>query len=196
MNIIIINTNCSNLFSVKTILNRLGYKSIITDDPEIINQGDKLFLPGVGNAAYAMYQLKKKKLISLITCCNQPILGICLGMQLFGSSSDEGNSIKTLNIINTPVKRIQSNTLPIPHMGWNNIIVLKEHCLFYGIKKNDYFYFAHSYAMNLCESTIAKVNYGQSFSAAIKYKNFFGVQFHPEKSSIPGQQLIKNFLEI
>lgn len=196
MNIVIINTNCANLFSVKTMLNRLGYKPTITDDPKIISQADKLFLPGVGSAISVMYQLEKKKLISLITCCNQPILGICLGMQLFGSSSDEGNNVKTLNIIQVPVKRIQSDTLPIPHMGWNNIIILKEHFLFYGIKKNHYFYFAHSYAMGLCESTIAQVNYGQSFSAVIKHKNFFGVQFHPEKSSIPGQQLIKNFLEI
>lgn len=196
MNIVIINTNCSNLFSVKNMLNKLGCKSIISDDPNIIRQADKLFLPGVGTAESVMCQLKKKKLASFIKHCTQPILGICLGMQLFGSSSDEGNNVKTLNVINVPVKQIKSDSLPVPHMGWNNIVILKEHFLFYGIKKNHYFYFAHSYAMSLCRSTIAQVNYGQSFSAVIKYKNFFGVQFHPEKSSIPGQQLIKNFLEM
>lgn len=196
MNIVIINTNCANLFSVKTMLNKLGYKSTISDDLNIICQADKLFLPGVGTAKFVMNQLKKKKLIQFITNCTRPILGICLGMQLFGSSSDEGNNTPTLNIIPHLVKRIKSDTLPIPHMGWNNIIILKKHFLFYGIKENHYFYFAHSYAMPLCNSTIAQVNYDQPFSAAIEYKNFFGVQFHPEKSSIPGQQLIKNFLEV
>lgn len=117
-------------------------------------------------------------------------------MQLLGSESEENNTIKTLKIIKTPVKHMMLNKFPIPHMGWNNITILKEDSLFYGIKKNHYFYFAHSYVMELCNSTIAQVNYGQIFSAVIKYKNFIGVQFHPEKSSIPGRQLIKNFLEI
>lgn len=196
MNVVIINTNCANLFSVQVMLSKLGCKSIISDDLHVISQADKLFLPGIGTAEFVMCQLEKKQLIPFIKFCNRPILGICLGMQLFGSSSEEGNNVKTLNIIDTPVKRIKSNTLPIPHMGWNNIIILKEHALFYGIKKHHYFYFAHSYAMQLCKSTLAQIDYGQSFSTVIKYKNFFGVQFHPEKSSIPGQQLIKNFLEI
>lgn len=196
MNIVIINTNCANLFSVKIMLNKLQYHPIISDDPQIISQSDKLLLPGVGTAAAAMKHLKHKKLTELIKNYDRPILGICLGMQLFGSNSEEHNYIETLKIINVPVKRMLLYTLPIPHMGWNNITILKEHCLFYGIKKNHYFYFAHSYSMEVCVSTIAQVNYGQTFSAVIQYKNFFGVQFHPEKSSTPGRQLMKNFLEI
>lgn len=196
MNVVIINTNCANLYSVQIMLNNLKCNAIISDDPKIILQADKLLLPGVGTAKAAMNQLKAKKLIQLIKNYDRPILGICLGMQLLGSKSEENNHIKTLNIINIPIKRIQSNTLPIPHMGWNNITILKEHILFYGIKKNHYFYFSHSYMMAVCQFTIAQSDYGQPFSAAIQYKNFFGVQFHPEKSSVPGRQLIKNFLEI
>lgn len=196
MNIVIINTNCANLFSVKNMLIKLGYNPVISDNPDIISQSDKLFLPGVGTAAAAMNQLKEKKLIQLIKNCTQPILGICLGMQLFGSLSEENNNINTLNIIDIPIKRIQCHKLPLPHMGWNNIFPLKKHFLFYKIQKNHYFYFAHSYAMELSDSTIAHTNYGQLFSSVIEYKNYYGVQFHPEKSSTPGQQLIKNFLEI
>lgn len=195
MNIVIINTNCANLLSVKIMLNKLKCNSTISDDPAIISQSDKLFLPGVGTAKAAMNQLKKKKLIQLIKNYPRPILGICLGMQLLGSNSEENNT-KTLKIINVPVKRMKYQDLPIPHMGWNNIIPLKEHVLFYGIQKNHYFYFAHSYAIDICTATIAQVHYGQDFSAVIEYKNFIGVQFHPEKSSIPGRQLIKNFLEM
>lgn len=118
-------------------------------------------------------------------------------MQLFGTKSEENNGVKTLNIINVPVKRIiKYHELPLPHMGWNNITIPKEHSLFFKIQKKSYFYFAHNYCIELCYATISKTNYGQIFSAVIEYKNFLGVQFHPEKSSISGQQLIKNFLEI
>lgn len=117
-------------------------------------------------------------------------------MQLFGTHSDENNGIKTLKIINVPIKRMKYYGFPLPHMGWNTITVPKKNSLFGGIKRNDYFYFAHSYFMEKCHITIAETNYGQSFSSVIEYNNFFGVQFHPEKSGIPGQQLVKNFLEI
>lgn len=118
-------------------------------------------------------------------------------MQLFAKMSEENNGTKTLNIINVPVKHIcQNYKLPLPHMGWNNITILKEHPLFFKIQKNNYFYFAHNYCIELCNATISQTCYGQIFSSIIEYKNFLGVQFHPEKSSIPGQQLIKNFLEI
>nr|ADA82621.1 imidazole glycerol phosphate synthase HisH subunit [Candidatus Blochmannia americanus] len=196
MNIVIINTNCSNLFSVKTMLHKLGFSPIISDRADIISQADKLFLPGVGTASAAMKQLKKKNLVSLIQNCTKPILGICLGMQLFSSISAENNGIKTLNIIDVPVKRIQYCGFPLPHMGWNTITIPKRHYLFYGIKENSYFYFAHSYFIEICHVTISQTNYGQLFSSVIEYKNFFGVQFHPEKSGMPGQQLVKNFLEI
>nr|ADA82631.1 imidazole glycerol phosphate synthase HisH subunit [Candidatus Blochmannia nearcticus] len=196
MNIVIINTKCSNLFSVKTMLHKLGYKPVISDNIDIISQADKLFLPGVGSALSAMKQLKKKNLVDLIQNCTKPILGICLGMQLLGTISEENNGVKTLQIIKVPVIRMQYRGFPIPHMGWNTITIPQKHCLFYGIKKNNYFYFAHSYIIKVCHVTISQTNYGQLFSSIIEYKNFFGVQFHPEKSGIPGQQLVKNFLEM
>ncbi|ADV33853.1 imidazole glycerol phosphate synthase, glutamine amidotransferase subunit [Candidatus Blochmanniella vafra str. BVAF] len=196
MKIVIIDTKCSNLFSVKTILKRLGCNPKITNNPDIILKANKLFLPGVGTAFTAMQQLEKTNLVQLIKNCTQPILGICLGMQLFGSISEENDNIKTLGIINTPVIRIKYKKLSVPHMGWNNIIFLKKHPLFHGIKNNHFFYFAHSYIMKLTQSTIAYTKYGELFSAAIAYKNFLGVQFHPEKSSAPGKQLLKNFLEM
>lgn len=125
------------------------------------------------------------------------MLGICLGMQLFATMSEENNGIKTLNIINIPVKKIRKHhALPLPHMGWNNITIPKKHSLFTGIQTKHYFYFAHSYCIEPCYATISQTEYGQIFSAIIEYKNFLGVQFHPEKSGMPGQQLIKNFLEI
>lgn len=118
-------------------------------------------------------------------------------MQLFAATSEENNGVKTLNIIDIPVKHMQKkNGLPLPHMGWNNITIPKEHFLFFGIQKKHYFYFAHSYCIALCHATISQTEYSQIFSAVIEYKNFIGVQFHPEKSGIPGQQLVKNFLEI
>lgn len=118
-------------------------------------------------------------------------------MQLFAAVSEENGGVKTLNIIDIPVKKINKNhKLPLPHMGWNNITIPKEHFLFSGIQKTHYFYFAHSYCIEPCDSTISQTEYGQIFSAIIEYKNFLGVQFHPEKSGIPGQQFIKNFLEI
>nr|ADA82637.1 imidazole glycerol phosphate synthase HisH subunit [endosymbiont of Camponotus pudorosus] len=198
MKIVIINTKCSNLFSVKTMLKKIGCNPKITDNPDIILKANKLFLPGVGTAFAAMQQLEKKNLTQLIQNCTQPILGICLGMQLFGSSSEENDNIKTLGIINTSVTRIQcyDKKLAIPHMGWNKVIFLKQHPLFYGIKNNHYFYFAHSYIMKINQSTIAYTNYGKLFSSVIAHKNYLGVQFHPEKSSTSGKQLLKNFLEI
>nr|ADA82633.1 imidazole glycerol phosphate synthase HisH subunit [Candidatus Blochmannia schaefferi] len=196
MNIVIINTNCSNLFSIKTMLNRLGHKPIISDNSDVILQSDKLLLPGVGTAAAAMQQLKKKKLVTLIQNCTKPILGICLGMQLFGTISEENYGIETLKIINTPIKRMQYHGFPLPHMGWNTITIPQKNPLFDKIKKNNYFYFAHSYCIKICDVTGAHTKYGQLFSSVIEYKNFFGVQFHPEKSGLSGQQLVKNFLEM
>nr|ADA82635.1 imidazole glycerol phosphate synthase HisH subunit [Candidatus Blochmannia ocreatus] len=197
MNIIIINTKCANLFSVHNVLYKLGYNAVISDEADIISKADKLLLPGVGTVTAAMQQLKKKNLVKLIQQSTQPILGICLGMQLLGINSEENSHINTLKIIDIPIKQIKFGNLPLPHMGWNTIsIPKKKHPLFYDIKKNDYFYFAHSYYIDICHVTISQTWYGHYFSAVIEYKNFFGVQFHPEKSSTPGEKLIKNFMEM
>lgn len=159
-------------------------------------RADKLFLPGVGTAHAAMEQLKQRELIELIKSCTQPVLGICLGMQLLATSSEESGGIETLGIIDTPVKQMTDFGLPLPHMGWNQITPQAGNHLFRGIPDGTYFYFVHGYAMPICPNTIAQANYGEPFTAAVEKDNFFGVQFHPERSGAAGAQLLKNFLEM
>lgn len=196
MNVVILDTGCANLSSVKYAVQRLGYEPDVSRDPEIVLKADKLFLPGVGTARAAMEQLEQRELIALIKACTQPVLGICLGMQLLGSGSDENGGVKTLGIIEEPVLRMQDRGLPLPHMGWNQVIANADSHLFRGIDENAYFYFVHGYAMPICENTIAQTLYGEPFTAAVAKDNFFGVQFHPERSGAAGARLLKNFLEM
>lgn len=196
MNVVILDTGCANLSSVKYAVQRLGYEPVVSRDPDIVLRADKLFLPGVGTARAAMEQLEQRELIDLIKACTQPVLGICLGMQLLGSGSDENGGIKTLGIIDQPVERMQDRGLPLPHMGWNQVIANADSHLFRGIDENAYFYFVHGYAMPICENTIAQTLYGEPFTAAVARDNFFGVQFHPERSGAAGARLLKNFLEM
>ncbi|KAA8729515.1 imidazole glycerol-phosphate synthase subunit HisH [Ewingella americana] len=196
MNVVILDTGCANLSSVKYAVQRLGYEPQVSRDPEIVLHADKLFLPGVGTVQAAMEQLEQRELIDLIKACTQPVLGICLGMQLLGSGSDESGGVATLGIIDTPVQRMQDLGLPLPHMGWNQVIANADSHLFRGIDENAYFYFVHGYAMPICENTIAQTLYGEAFTAAVQKDNFFGVQFHPERSGAAGAQLLKNFLEM
>lgn len=196
MNVVILDTGCANLSSVTYAVQRLGYRPEVSRDPQIVLRADKLFLPGVGTAQAAMEQLVQRDLIVLITACTQPVLGICLGMQLLAESSEESGGIKTLGIIDTPVKQMSDLGLPLPHMGWNQVTSQAGNPLFRGIEDGAYFYFVHSYAMPICSSTIAQANYGEPFTAAVQKDNFFGVQFHPERSGAAGAQLLKNFLEM
>ena len=196
MNVVILDTGCANLSSVKYAVQRLGYEPTVSREPEIVLQADKLFLPGVGTAQAAMEQLEQRELIDLIKACTQPVLGICLGMQLLASSSDENGGIGTLGIIETPVQRMPDLGLPLPHMGWNQVTANADSHLFRGIDENAYFYFVHGFAMPVCENTVAQTLYGEPFSAAVQKDNFFGVQFHPERSGAAGAKLLKNFLEM
>ena len=196
MNVVILDTGCANLSSVKWAIQRLGYDPLVSREAEVVLQADKLFLPGVGTAQAAMDQLRQRELIELIKACTQPTLGICLGMQLLGASSDESGGIKTLGIIDQPVNKMQDVGLPLPHMGWNQITPQAGNHLFRGIDDGAYFYFVHSYAMPINEFTIAQCNYGEPFTAAVQKDNFFGVQFHPERSGAAGAKLMKNFLEM
>ncbi|WP_127959407.1 imidazole glycerol phosphate synthase subunit HisH [Serratia microhaemolytica] len=196
MNVVILDTGCANLASVTYAVQRLGYQPQVSRDAEIIQRADKLFLPGVGTAEAAMSQLEQRELIPLIKACTQPVLGICLGMQLLAESSEESNGIKTLGMIDTPVKQMLDCGLPLPHMGWNRVTAQAGNRLFRGIEQGSYFYFVHSYAMPLCPNTIAQTCYGETFTAAVQKDNFFGVQFHPERSGTAGAQLLKNFLEM
>ncbi|OCG02955.1 imidazole glycerol phosphate synthase subunit HisH [Gilliamella sp. wkB112] len=195
MKIVILDTGCANLASVKYAVERLGYRPIISLDPDVVLNSDKLFLPGVGSASAAMQQLKQRNLIELIKVCTQPILGICLGMQLLAEHSDEGN-VDTIGIIQEKVSKIPDCGLPLPHMGWNRVTPKAGHHLFRDIPDGSYFYFVHGYALPLCSATIAETSYGENFTAAVQKDNYYGVQFHPERSGTTGAKLLKNFLEI
>jgi len=196
MNVVILDTGCANLSSVKWAVQRLGFDPVVSRDADIVLQANKLLLPGVGTAQAAMDQLRERELIELIKACTQPVLGICLGMQLLGLESDESGGVKTLGIIEEPVQKMQDLGLPLPHMGWNQIASQAGNHLFRGIPDGSYFYFVHSYAMPVNPYTIAQCNYGEAFTAAVQKDNFFGVQFHPERSGAAGAQLLKNFLEM
>ncbi|XBC38276.1 MAG: imidazole glycerol phosphate synthase subunit HisH [Buchnera aphidicola (Floraphis choui)] len=194
--VVIINTGCANLSSIKYAVCRLGYNPIISTSKEDILNSNKMLLPGVGTAYSAMCMLKKLNLLNLIKDYQQPLLGICLGMQLLSSFSSESKGTYMLNIINSPVYLLNSNSLPLPHNGWNNVEICTNNILFHGIENNSKFYFLHSYAFYINKYTIAKTLYNIYFSAAIQKNNFFGVQFHPEKSGELGLKVLKNFLEI
>ncbi|MBS0967510.1 imidazole glycerol phosphate synthase subunit HisH [Chimaeribacter arupi] len=196
MNVVILDTGCANLSSVNYAIQRLGYQPVVSRDADVVLRADKLFLPGVGTAQAAMDQLEQRDLIDLIKACTQPVLGICLGMQLLASSSEENGGVPTLGIIDTPVIKMEDRGLPLPHMGWNQVTANADSHLFRGIADDAYFYFVHGYAMPVCTDTIAQANYGEPFTAAVAKDNFFGVQFHPERSGAAGAQLLKNFLEM
>lgn len=196
MDVVIIDTGCANLSSVKCAIQRLGYDPLVSREAEVVLQADKLFLPGVGTAQAAMDQLVQRDLLELVKACTQPTLGICLGMQLLGRESDENGGVKTLGIIDQPVARMKDVGLPLPHMGWNQVTAKAGHHLFRGIEDDSYFYFVHGYAMSVNPYTIAQCHYGEPFTAAVQKDNFYGVQFHPERSGKAGAQLLKNFLEM
>lgn len=194
MNIVIIDTGCANLSSVKFAFDRLGYQAKISRDLAEIQQADKLLLPGVGTALAAMKNLADRQLIDTIHNATQPMLGICLGMQLMTEFSAEGN-LATLELMSGRTELIPDTGLPLPHMGWNQVRYQADHLLFADIEQDSHFYFVHSYAVLPNENTIATCDYGVPFSAALGYKNFYGVQFHPERSGKAGAQLLRNFVE-
>ncbi|MXP50897.1 imidazole glycerol phosphate synthase subunit HisH [Pantoea sp. SoEX] len=196
MKIVILDTGCSNILSVKWAIKRIGHDSCITSNPDIVLGADKIILPGIGTTKTVMKNLSKNNLNNLIKLFKKPILGICLGMQIMGSYSEENEGIDTLRIIDTPVLLMNVKNLNLPHIGWNKIKFLSDNYLFKNIKDGSYFYFMHSYAMPINKYAIGQFCYGKNFTAVIQKNNFFGVQFHPERSSKAGSQLLKNFLEI
>ena len=199
--VVIIDTGCANVSSVKFAIERLGCEVVISKDPQVVLAADKLFLPGVGTASEAMKNLQQRNLIELVKQVEKPLLGICLGMQLLGKFSQEkgqkaNEQVECLSLCDGEVKLLQTGELPLPHMGWNTVKSLPEHPLFKGIEEGEYFYFVHSFAMPKGEYTIAECDYGQPFSAAVQSGNYYGVQFHPERSSTAGSKLIENFLNL
>lgn len=199
MKIVIIKYNAGNIESVNNALNRLGVDAEITAEREKIIRADKVIFPGVGEASTTMAYLKRHKLDELIVSLKQPVLGICLGLQLMCSYSEE-NETECLGIFNEKVKRFlpapgEEFITKVPHMGWNAISNLKTD-LFNSVAENEYFYFVHSYYAEKSEHTIATCNYIQPFSAALHKGNFYATQFHPEKSGGTGAKVLENFLKI
>jgi len=198
--IVIIDTGCANLSSVRFAIERLGYEVTVSKDPAVLQQADKLFLPGVGTAKEAMKNLIERNLVEEIKKLTQPVLGICLGMQMLAEGSEEGFAeetvIDTLGLVDGFVEKMEVAPLRSPHMGWNQITPKLDEPLFKDIPAGSYFYFVHSYALPVNDNTIASCEYGTPFTAAVNKDNFYGVQFHPERSGKAGAQLIKNFLEL
>lgn len=207
MEVVIIDYNAGNICSVENALKRLNVEPVITADKQLIRHADKVIFPGVGEAATTMSFLQERGLDVLIKSLTQPVLGICLGMQLMCRYSEEG-ATNCLGIFDTEVKRFESlrHEDKVPHMGWDTIYNLQNNmkvvdggmkpgsCLFKGVADNSYVYFVHSYYVPVNDYTVATTDYIQPFSAAIQKDNFFATQFHPEKSGSIGEQILKNFL--
>lgn len=193
MKIVIIDYGAGNIQSIKFAIQRLGYEAVLSKDAEAIQDADKVIFPGVGEASSAMRKLRASKLNKVIPELKQPVLGICLGMQLMCNTSEEGNT-QGLGIFDTNVVKF-SNKVKVPQIGWNQIANLKSD-LFKAVDEKEHIYLVHSFYAPLCKATIAESDYELKYSAALQKDNFYGTQFHPEKSSAVGAQILKNFLEL
>lgn len=194
MNLVVVKYNAGNITSVDFAFKRIGIDVTITNDPEKIRSADKVLFPGVGEASSAMNYLKENNLDKIIKELKQPVLGICLGMQLMCDYSEEGET-ECLGIFNKKVKHFGSKELKVPQIGWNNIFDLKSP-LFKNIKEDSFVYFVHGYYAELGENTIATTDYILKYSSALNKGNFYGTQFHPEKSGSVGEQILKNFINL
>ncbi len=195
----IIDYNTGNLRSVMNALERVGVEYVVTADHDVLRSADKVLLPGVGEASSAMEKLRERGLDTLIPTLTQPVLGICIGMQLMCESSEEGDAtcmgIFPTKVVKLPKTMADGELLKVPHVGWDTIEGLKTP-LFEGVDVGVHIYYVHSYAAELCEETIATTDYGVKFSASLNRGNFYGVQFHPEKSGAVGERIIENFLKM
>jgi imidazole glycerol-phosphate synthase subunit HisH len=194
--IAIVASGGANIASLQFALERLGVGSAVTADPEQIRAASHVILPGVGAAADAMARLRRLGLDALVPSLQQPVLGICLGMQLLYESSQEGDA-QCLGIIPGRAARFTPAVhRPVPHMGWNSFDIRRPCALLEGLADGDYAYYVHSYALELSAATVASTSYGAPFSACVQWRNFYGTQFHPERSAAAGARLLKNFLTI
>ena len=191
--VVIIDYGAGNIQSIQFALQRLGYEGVLSNNIEEIQSANKVIFPGVGEASSAMKKLRESGLDKIIPNLKQPVLGICLGMQLMCNASEEGNT-QGLGIFDVDIVKF-SNAVKVPQMGWNNIYNLKSQ-LFKGISDHEYMYLVHSFYAPKCQETIAFTDYENEYSSALQKSNFYGVQFHPEKSGEVGEQILSNFLKL
>ncbi|RCS29995.1 imidazole glycerol phosphate synthase subunit HisH [Rhodanobacter denitrificans] len=196
MDVVLVDAGGTNIGSVRYALQRLGVDAALTSDAAAIRGADKVILPGVGAAGPGMARLRELGLVDVLRSLEQPVLGVCLGMQLLCARSEEGDT-ECLGLIPAPVRRFtEAPGLRVPHMGWNRLSVQRPHPLLAGLGDDDQAYFVHSYAVPVGDWTLATADYGGAFSAVIAHGNFHGMQFHPERSAAVGARLLKNFLEL
>jgi len=197
MSVVIVDTGCANLASVSYAFDRLGVSAVISDDAETIKSAEHVVLPGVGSAPFAMKNIEVKHLKPVLRDLKQPVLGICLGMQLLFETLEEGGqTVEGLGLVEGSVTKLETGPLPAPHMGWNTLTSLKPDPLLYGVEDGDFAYFVHSFAAPVSDSTLVQAEYGSLFSAIVRQGNVWGCQFHPERSSKTGARIFKNFLDI
>ena len=197
MSLVIVDTGCANSASVQYAFERLGVEPLISDDPATILSAERVVLPGVGSAPFAMRGIHAKGLKPVLQSLKQPVIGICLGMQLLYETLEEGGeTVEGLGLIPGTIEKLQTGDLPTPHMGWNTLQTVKQDPLLNGISDGDYAYFVHSYAAVVSDSTLMTAEYGSAFTAITRSKNVWGCQFHPERSSKTGALILKNFLDI
>jgi glutamine amidotransferase len=195
-NVVIVANGGANIASLQFALERLNVPSSVSGDPAAIGAATHVILPGVGAAANAMARLRRDGLQDVIPKLRQPVLGICLGMQLLFESSDEGDT-RCLGIIPGRATRFtEAPGRPVPHIGWNTVEVGRDSPLLAGMRSDDYAYFVHSYALPVTSATVASTQYGAAFTACVEWGNFFGAQFHPERSAALGARMLQNFLAI
>ena len=194
--IVIVASGGANIASLQFALQRLEFASAVSADIEQIRAASHVILPGVGAATDAMSRLRQHRLDTVIPTLQQPVLGICLGMQLLFDASEEGDA-RCLGIIPGRAARFpQAASRPVPHMGWNTLEIERPCALLAGLADGDYAYFVHSYAVDISAATVASTRYGPPFSACVQWRNFYGAQFHPERSAAAGARLLKNFLAL
>ncbi len=194
--VVIVASGGANIASLQFALERLDVASLVTGDAQQIRAASHVILPGVGAAADAMARLRQRGLDTVIPALQQPVLGICLGMQLLFEASQEGDA-RCLNVIPGRASRFaEAPGRPVPHMGWNTLEVTRPCALLDGIADGEYVYFVHSYALPLSDATVARTGYGEPFSACVQWRNFYGAQFHPERSAAVGARVLENFLAI
>lgn len=197
MSLIIVDTGVANIASIVFAFERLGKEALVSDCPETIKNAERIILPGVGAAPLAMRMINSKGLTPVLKSLTQPVMGICLGMQLIFEKLDEGGGItEGLGLVPGNIKRLDTKTLPSPHMGWNTLDIVKDDPLLDGLNSGDYAYFVHSYAVKTSKNTLASCRYGTEFSAIVRNENVYGCQFHPERSAAIGAKILENFLKV